>query len=212
MRTAARFAPPALLAAAVCGGLVAAACAQMSEKIQDDTAGWNGGFEQDRDGLPVNWLVYTPRTVPESDFDIVLDTLEYQEGSQSLRFDVRGCKDIGGRYSPGIAQERPAQASGTYRISFWMRSDGADLKARVGGISGFAGQYETLADSEGGTNGWILVEQDYSMPLKYDRIRFEFSVLSPGHAWIDDLRIEFAGREDRQAGGLQGHREVPTGT
>lgn len=42
-------------------------CNQMSEIIRDDSAGMNGGFEKDESGLPVNWLVYSPKTVPNSD-------------------------------------------------------------------------------------------------------------------------------------------------
>jgi len=194
MKPVTRIARATLLSGALCAGLVAAACEELSEKVEDDSVGWNGDFENDRDGLPVNWLVYTPRTVPDSDFDIVLDTLEFKEGGQSLRFDVRDCEGIGGRYSPGIAQERPAQAGGTYRVSFWIRSDGADLGAKVGGISAFAGQYETVVEATGGTDGWVFVERDYPMPAEYDRIRFELSVLSPGSVWIDDVRIEPLGQ------------------
>ena len=68
----------------------------MSEQIRDNSAGINGGFEVSKDGLPVNWLMYTSSTVPKADFEIILDKKDFKEGEQSLRFDVKECEDIGG--------------------------------------------------------------------------------------------------------------------
>ena len=59
-------------------------CDQMSESVTDDSAGMNGGFEITEDDLPVNWVVYTPATIPTGDYDLVIDTVEYKEGKQSL--------------------------------------------------------------------------------------------------------------------------------
>src|SRR6056300_819082 len=56
------------------------ACNQMSEQIRDKSAGLNGGFEVSKNGLPVNWLMYTSNTVPNADFRIVLDNQDYKEG------------------------------------------------------------------------------------------------------------------------------------
>ena len=74
----------------VCGVIAAvllsAGCTKMSESVLDESTGMNGGFEVTESGLPVNWLVYTPRTVPTGDFDVVIDTAEYRSGRQSLKF------------------------------------------------------------------------------------------------------------------------------
>ena len=81
-------------------------CTKMSELIEDESVGMNGGFEHALEGLPVNWLVFTPETVKEGgDFDIILDTTDYKEGRQSLKFLVRECSAMGGWHSPGIARE-----------------------------------------------------------------------------------------------------------
>ena len=64
-------------------------CTRMSEIIEDSSAGMNGSFEYSKSGLPVNWLLYTPNTVPEGDFDIIIDTAEFKDGKQSLKFLVR---------------------------------------------------------------------------------------------------------------------------
>ena len=48
--------------------LMLSGCIQMSEEETDASAGLNGGFEVSKNGLPVNWLVYTPKTVSDADF------------------------------------------------------------------------------------------------------------------------------------------------
>ncbi|MBX9448834.1 MAG: hypothetical protein KL787_03585 [Taibaiella sp.] len=57
----------------------------MSVMIQDEAIGSNGSFEYSKNGLPINWQLYTAQTVPSGDFDIVLDTQEVKEGKQSLK-------------------------------------------------------------------------------------------------------------------------------
>ncbi|MEA1973046.1 MAG: hypothetical protein U9N34_07130 [Candidatus Cloacimonadota bacterium] len=53
----------------------------MSEKETDISAGLNGGFEISKNVLPVNWLMYTNKTVSEADFTIELDEDVFIEGS-----------------------------------------------------------------------------------------------------------------------------------
>ena len=48
-------------------------CMNMSQHAVDKTAGLNGSFEVSEKELPVNWLLYTPNTVPDADFQIILD-------------------------------------------------------------------------------------------------------------------------------------------
>jgi len=69
---------------------------QMSEEIYDKTVGMNGSFEVTESGLPVNWLIYTPETIPTGDYDLIIDTTEYKDGRQSLKFLVRECSPTGG--------------------------------------------------------------------------------------------------------------------
>ena len=66
-------------------------CSPMSEFVMDKNAGVNGSFEIVKSGLPVNWLIYTPRTVETGDFDLIIDTTEFKDGRQSLHFAVREC-------------------------------------------------------------------------------------------------------------------------
>ena len=78
-----------ILASVLLGG-----CNKMSETIQDKTAGMNGSFEVTESDLPANWLIYTPETIPTGDYDLIIDTTEYKDGGQSLKFLVRECSGV----------------------------------------------------------------------------------------------------------------------
>jgi hypothetical protein len=125
--------------------LVTLSCG-MSEFYIDKSAGINGGFERMQKGLPVNWLIYSPKTVPNADFDVYLDTLHFKEGRQSLCFDVRSCSSTGGWHSPGFTNEFEGEFQGpaTYRIQMWVRTDTAQYRIRGGGVSPKEGNMKTL--------------------------------------------------------------------
>lgn len=167
-------------------------CRPMSESIREPGAGPNGGFEVMRDGLPVNWLVYSPSTVPGARFRISLDREEVREGRQSVRFDVEECTGSGGWRSPGLATEVPVDPGATYAVSFWVRSDGAAYRAKAGGVSAKTGRSELLAASPGGPVPWTRVDGVVGVDAAHPRLRFELNVLSPGTLWIDGVRIEKA--------------------
>lgn len=169
-------------------------CGRMSERIADDSVGMNGGFEHAQSGLPVNWLVYSPRTIPTGKYELILDRDDFKEGEQSLRFLVHECSATGGWHSPGIAREDPAVPGGSYLISFWIKNDGCDYVVTAGGVAAKTADYE-IVDSEivgssKDTRGaWRRVEYPITIPQEYENIRFELSVRSPGSLWIDDVRI-----------------------
>ncbi len=167
-------------------------CTKMSETIQDKTAGMNGSFEVTESGLPVNWLIYTPKTIPTGDYDLVIDTTEYKEGRQSLKFLVRECSATGGWHSPGLSNEYKAIPGETYRVSFWIKNDGCEFFIKIGGVSAFDGKYETIVKSKEKIDTWKHYEYNYKMPSenKFDRIRIEMNILHPGSFWIDDITIE----------------------
>ena len=177
-------------------------CSKMSETIRDENAGMNGSFEWTKSGLPVNWRLYTPNTVPTGDFDLIIDQTESKEGTQSLKFVVRECSATGGWHSPGLSKEYHAVPGETYRVSFWIKNEGCEYFIRIGGVSAFDGQYETIVKSRESTNTWKHFEHDYKMPTEkeFDRVRFGMSILQPGSFWIDDIRIE----------GTSGKSVIPT--
>lgn len=187
----------ASLAVALLGLVPWLGCVRMSERVEDPSVGTNGGFEYSRSGLPVNWLVYSPSTIPTGSYDLLFDRTDFKEGKQSLKFLVRDSSARGGRFSPGIAQERPASPGQPYRVSFWIRSDGSSFLARIGGVGAMSGEYESVASSTGATDSWQFVDHVFTMPQRYETIRFELSVLSPGGLWVDDVQIELIEVEDQ---------------
>jgi len=167
-------------------------CTQMSELINDKDAGMNGSFEITKSALPVNWLVYTPKTVPTGDFDIIIDTTEYKDGKQSLKFLVRECSSVGGWWSPGFCNEYQALPGEIYRISFWVRNHESEFLIKIGGVSTVKGEYDTIVKSQETLDTWQLFEYYYTIPENMKAIRIEMNILQPGTFWIDDLKIERA--------------------
>lgn len=165
-------------------------CRALSESVIDPSAGLNGGFEIVDSGLPVNWLVYTPRTVPTGDFDLVVDTLQYKGGNQSLMFHVRECSSAGGHRSPGISREYEAEAGEIYTLGFWVQNDGAEFRVRIGGVTAEKGEFETVVQTKETISTWRYYEHQYAMPSGFDRLRLVVNVLSPGTFWIDEISID----------------------
>jgi hypothetical protein len=157
--------------------------------VDDPNAGINGSFEVVRDGLPVNWLLYTPDVIPDGDYDLIIDHDRPHSGDNSLRFEVRACRPTGGWHSPGFSQQFEAEPGGTYTIGFWVRNHSATFIARIGGVSAFDGEYELIARTDEEFTDWEYFEHEYTMPGKFDELRFEFNVLSAGTVWIDDIVI-----------------------
>lgn len=165
------------------------ACGETSDYREDVAAGLNGSFEVVQEGLPVNWYFYTPDTVPDGDFEIVLDSSGPRNGKQSLKFAVRDCSGEGGRYSPGFFQEFDAAPGETYTVSFWARNEGTTFSSGLQGVGQETSESEGLVveRSESFSN-WRYFEYRYEMPDQ-ERLRFEISVLAPGDLWVDDVRI-----------------------
>jgi hypothetical protein len=166
--------------------------ATFSETAADKAAGMNGSFEVTKSGLPVNWYFYTPKTVPSGDFDIQIDSKEFKDGKQSLKFAVRKCSDIGGRLSPGFFQQFKARAGETYNVSFWVKNDGAEFVARAGGVEPFEGKMDTIVKSKEDIGAWRQFSIKYTIPKGMKELRFEMNILQPGTFWIDDVKIEKA--------------------
>jgi len=173
--------------------LILAGCNQMSEKETDNSAGLNGGFEVSKNGLPVNWLMYTPNTIPDADFKIVLDKEVFKEGKQSLRFEVEKCSSIGGWRSPGFTNEffeiGKYEGEGRYKLSFWIKNDGTEFRISAGGVAAQKGNMKTLIQENEQINDWKLLEYQIDIPKDW-WLRMELNILQPGTFWIDDIKIE----------------------
>ncbi len=181
-----------LILVAVTG--VMAACSgcldDMSETIEDKSAGLNGDFEIVKAGFPVNWLFYTTNTVSNGDFDLVIDDQEFHSGKKSLKFVVRECSDEGGLHSPGFTRELSAEPGATYQISFWIRNRDSEVRFIAGAVSAFEGEYQVDNRIIETIEEWKYLEYKVYVPAKYNRLRFQLNILKPGTFWIDDLNVE----------------------
>jgi hypothetical protein len=167
-------------------------CGQFSEHVSDKSAGLNGGFEISQDGLPVNWLIYTPATVKDSSFDVVFDREVFKEGRQSLRFDVDRCSSVGGHRSPGLTNEfyeiGKYRGEGRYRLSFWIKNSGTEFAVAAGGVSAKKGSMRTLVRDSAQIREWRRFEYTIEVPEK-QWLRMELNILRPGTFWIDGIEI-----------------------
>ena len=170
--------------------LMFSSCNQMSEQIKDESAGINGGFEVTKNGIPVNWLMYTPNTVADGKFEIIIDKEEFLEGKQSLKFKGEKCSSIGGWFSPGFTNQFNAEQGNTYKLSFWIKNDGAEFRVMAGGVAPKIGDMKTLLQTSEQINDWKQYEYGVPVTEEYDQIRFEVNILKPGTFWIDDIQIE----------------------
>ena len=172
--------------------LILSACQKMSEKETDNSVGMNGGFEILKNDLPVNWLMYTPNTVPDADFKILYDNVIFKEGTQSLKFDVKKCASTGGWLSPGFTNEfseiGTSDGESTYKLSFWIRNNGTKYRVNAGGVAPLEGDMKTLIESDEQSNDWKYLEYEINVP-KDMHLRMELNILEPGTFWIDDIQI-----------------------
>jgi hypothetical protein len=173
--------------------LMLSGCIQMSEIETDALVGMNGGFEVSKNGLPVNWLMYTPTTVPDADFVIELDKDDFKEGTQSLRFDVKKCSSIGGWHSPGFTNEffetGRFEGESIYKLSFWIKNNGTTFNISGGSVAAKEGDMKTLIEDNEQIDAWKLLEYEIEVPK--DRwLRIQLNILQPGTFWIDDIKIK----------------------
>lgn len=161
----------------------------MSETVQDPAAGMNGSFEVTKSSLPVNWSFYTPKTVPDGDFDIVMDDTDVKDGKQSLKFVVRKCDSTSGRMSPGLFNEFPDTKPGeTYKISFWAKNAGSEFVFTAKGVSAMGKGPDVVIRSKETINAWRRFECTTTIPPKM-WLRLELNVVQPGTFWIDDIQV-----------------------
>ncbi len=170
--------------------LVTGSCQQMSQVKVDPNAGWNGGFETVKDGLPVNWLVYTAKTAGSGEFDIIPETGGSPEGTHHLRFSVKSCSAAGGRLSPGIAQERPARPGAMYRVTCKVKNSGTAFRILAGGVGAKTGEVKIVEESRLSDSEWRAVSFNVPVGAEFERLRLEVSVLSPGTFLIDDILVQ----------------------
>lgn len=174
-----------------CGMMTHYACrSQMSEEVNIPEAGFNGGFETVSQHLPVNWILYTPKTVKEGSFKMRMDTTDFTEGKQSLMFDVKECSDKGGRYSPGISKEWQVQSGATYQITLKVKIDQSRIRTRIHAVSAKKSGNVIAQEQTDISGGWKILSYEYTVPSDYTRLRLELNILSAGVVKLDDISVK----------------------
>lgn len=188
---------------------------RLSEHFTSDKAGLNGGFEVVESGLPVNWLLYTHNTVPDADFDVLVDEEEMKSGKRSLKYVVRDCSDTGGWRSPGFCRELEAKPGVRYQVQFWARQDGGAFTFQLGGVTAKRGDYAEKQVISETSDQWKQYTYTYKMPEAFDRLRLEWNAIQTGQYWIDDLTVKEVSEKHFNAypsfrfpGGFQGYGAI----
>lgn len=174
----------------VLSGVIFGNCIQMSESVNEQSAGLNGGFETWKDELPVNWLFYTEKTSGYGKFEIVADSLEFKEGHRALKFIVYSCCENGGWLSPGMTQEFGAKSGEQFKVSFWVKNRGAKFAIKLSSVNATESLSGPALETSESFSEWRFFEFPVVIAEGMKRLRFELNVLQPGVFWIDDVRIE----------------------
>lgn len=168
-------------------------CSAYSTIEHDKHAGINGSFEKEKNGLAVNWLFYSPKDLPNSSFEILLDKKVYKEGKQSLHFDIEHCSAQGGKKSPGFSNEffdaGKFKGPANYKISFWAINKGSKFRLSAGSVDAFTGDMHQLIESEEEFSDWQYFEHTVNVK-ENQHLRIEFNLLKAGQFWVDEIKIE----------------------
>ena len=84
--------------------------------VHDESLGYNGNFEIERAGLPVNWTS-SRYPIKNGDAESSIDTTDAISGDQSLKIVVRRFSNSS-RWKPFLFQVREAEQGKTYAVKF----------------------------------------------------------------------------------------------
>ena len=171
---------------------VGIACTHYTIREEREALGFNGSFEITSGRLPINWYFYYP-PIRKGQADVSIDTARAVDGKQSVMIVAREADPEGGWRSAGMFQVSPAEPLTTYRVSYWLRNQGATVRVGVGSEQPMESPppgERILTPRETGTANWVKFEISYTVPAGYDNIRFELNVVAPGTVWIDQVKLE----------------------
>ena len=183
-----------LIAATILMVAVPAGCDRFSIREKSESSGFNGSFEIEKSGLPVNWYIYYS-PIRNGDAELSLDSMDAVEGRQSLKFIAHRGDARCGWTTAGLFQVRPAKAKTSYKVSFWLKNQGCRIRLVIDSETADSREprapIREIIDAEmTGDDTWREFVYTYTVPAHYSNIRFELNVLEPGTLWVDDVRIE----------------------
>jgi len=170
--------------------LILSGCKPLSEGIKGDDNKMNGGFEIVKNNLPVNWYFMSPEIIQSGDFSIILDTTEFKEGKQSLKFIIR--KSPTDSRSPGFFKGFNAMGGETYKISFWLKNKGSSLTIETVSqeyLKNRLGKRDTTIFIDFDVPDWKYYEYYFKIPPEVKNIYFDVKIYKPGSVWFDDIQI-----------------------
>jgi hypothetical protein len=156
----------------------------------DPSAGFNGGFEKTKHGLPLNWHIYTPEEFEKS-YKLIFDTKDVKEGKQSLKFEIQKTDTLKFQkelIAPGMFGCIDAEIGKKYKVSFWIKNQGSEFNIKIGNQFFMIFSENILKTNEDFTD-WTYFEYEYTVPESNPSIYFGLNFLSPGTFWIDDVRL-----------------------
>ena len=147
-----------------------------------------------KSGYPANWWVHH-RPLDDGDGELSFDTADAVDGTQSLKFVVYRANPVGGWRSPGLFQVSDAEEGRSYRVSFWLKNRGGEIRLLITSSTSESREPRTpikkiIAAEKTGDDSWHQFVYTYTVPAHYANIRFEINIVVPGTVWIDDVRIE----------------------
>lgn len=157
---------------------------------RNSAAGLNLGFEHSKNGLPANWILYDP---PQSTYKITLDTVQFAEGKQSLRFDITRAASTGPLTYTGFTNEFIAltKGGGRYTLRFRITNAGTRPEITVSAVKAKGngnGPVPVRLQVPREVTTWTLFEATIDVPPDH-WLKFETKIFEEGTFRIDDVTI-----------------------
>ena len=170
--------------------LAALGCFKTSTVSRNVAVDSNGGFENGSAGKPTNWHVYH-KAMRGRKADLQLDTEDFREGRQALKFVVNTTAGRAGWESPGVFQEIKVEAGCVYRVSYWLKNNQCRFRVNVNPVREDAPRQPVVVLTEEGVGGeWTEYSSLCSTRDGEQLIRFELNITGPGVLWLDGIVIQ----------------------
>jgi hypothetical protein len=169
-------------------GALATACQSDELLERNAAAGLNGGFEITESGYPVNWSFF-PNPEADSTLQVVLDSSEVVEGSQSLRIVVRPSGRLPALRSTQVA----VQPGERYRLGMSFMNQGCSLKVNriVLDPSGMTvRRRDLIIDTSIPSTAWETFEETLSVAQNEAQVMLVIMIGGSGTVWLDDVKVE----------------------
>ncbi len=164
-------------------------------------AGDNLGFEFVKDGIPANWMFLKSEFIAKKcppnqavpSYDFTSDSETAHEGKRSLKITVREIESNGyNHFYPSFFNEYVKVPGQKYRITFWVKSDGArfDAVASCVTINDPQPCPVTIVNGGGVLSGWTQYSIDKEICAGMPRLKVEIRPKTKGTLWFDDFKIE----------------------